>query len=149
MDCVLTVFLSRDCLHVANAPPRSHDSSRSQAVSALFTSVIRFVTIEIARWICCLDGVSPRAVASYYFKPVNLTGNAAIIHRTSDTSSHQRAGWPTLRSMSGRIAYGSPPTAGSAHWTIPRVPKSSIRWSSYPISRRRGLVCWPIWLEVR
>ena len=98
MDCVLTVFLSRDCLHVANAPPRSHDS-RSQAVSALFTSVIKFVTIEIARWICCLDGVSLRTVASYLFKPVNLTGNAAIIHRTSDTSSHQRAGWPTLRNM--------------------------------------------------
>ena len=80
MDCVLTVFLSRDCLHVANTPPRRHNSSRSQAVSALFTSVIEFVTIEIARWICCLEGGNLRAIASYYFKPVNLTGNAAIIH---------------------------------------------------------------------
>ena len=51
--------------------------------------------------------------------------------------------------MLGVLAYGSPPTEGSAHWTIPRVPKSSISWSSYPISRSRGLVCWPIWMEVR
>jgi hypothetical protein len=49
----------------------------------------------------------------------------------------------------GVLAYGSPPTEGSAHWTIPRIPKSSMCWSSYPISRRRGLVCWAIWVEAR
>jgi len=37
-------------------------------------------------------------------------------------------------------AYGSPPTAASAHCTMPRLPKSSMCWSSYPISRKRGLV---------
>ncbi len=49
----------------------------------------------------------------------------------------------------GVCAYGSPPPAGSAHWTIPRLPKSSMCLSSYPISRSRGLVCWPIWAEAR
>ena len=53
----------------------------------------------------------------------------------------------TASRMLGVLAYGSPPTEGSAHWTMPRLPKSSMCWSSYPISRRRGLVCWPIWAE--